>query len=159
MKPSRIAQISIGVILGLAIVGGAVSGVGYLYLNRFSQNPGRPKFSNDAKPQTKPTKPQPYPAVVIYSDGLILRKERSTDSEVLKVLAYEEPVTVIEASPDQKWQKIKTEGEADTFEGWIAAGNTERVAADKPPETEASPAESEPLPEESEPLPEEAFQE
>ncbi|UJB68318.1 SH3 domain-containing protein [Acaryochloris sp. 'Moss Beach'] len=143
MKPSQIAQIIIGVILGLAIVGGAVGGAGYLYLNRFSQIPQKPKFPNDAKPAV-PAKPKPYPAVVIYPDGLFLRKERSSDADVIKVLEYEEPVTVIEASPDQKWQKIKADLEGEDVEGWVSMGNTERVqedvAAETPPEAEPEPA-------------------
>lgn len=143
MKPSQIAQIIIGVILGLAIVGGAVAGAGYLYLNRFSQIPQKPKFPNDAKPAV-PAKPKPYPAVVIYPDGLFLRKERSSDADVIKVLEYEEPVTVIEASPDQKWQKIKADLEGEDVEGWVSMGNTERVqedvAAETPPEAEPEPA-------------------
>lgn len=151
MKPSQIAQTIIGVILGLAIVGGAVGGAGYLYLNRFSQIPERPKFANDVKPETKPAKPKPYPAVVIYAEGLFLRKEKSSDSEVLKVLEYEEPVTVIEASPDQKWQKIEADLEGQPIEGWVSAGNTERVPNEAPSESEASP--------ESDPPPEAAFPE
>lgn len=149
MKPSQIAQIVIGVILGLAIIGGAVVGAGYLYLNRFSQIPERPKFANDAEPETKPAKSKPYPAVVIYPDGLFLRKERASDSEVIKVLEYEEPVTVIEASPDQKWQKIKADLEGESVEGWVSMGNTERVSGDvaseaeSPPETQPEPAFSE----------------
>ena len=143
MKPSQIAQIVIGVILGLAIVGGAVVGAGYLYLNRFSQIPVKPKFPNDAKPTT-PAKPKPYPAVVIYPDGLFLRKERSSDADVIKVLEYEEPVTVLEASPDQKWQKIKADLEGEDVEGWVSMGNTERiqgdVASEAPPEAEPEPA-------------------
>lgn len=138
MKLSQIAQIIIGVILGLAIIGGAVAGAGYLYLNRFSQIPERPKFGNDdAKPETQPTQPKPYPAVVIYPDGLLLRKEKASDSEVIKVLEYEEPVTVLEASPDQKWQKIKADLEGESVEGWVSMGNTERVAGEVAAETEA----------------------
>lgn len=152
MKPSQIAQIFIGVILGLAVVGGAVGGLGYLYLNRFSQIPERPKFSNDAKAETRPAQPQPYPAVVIYADGLFLRKERATDSEVLKILEYEEPVTVLEVSPDQKWQKIQADLEGESIEGWASSGNTERVPAAASPESESS-SESEAAPN-SEPLPE-----
>ncbi len=152
MKPSQLAQLLIGVILGLMIVGGAVGGAGYLYLNRFSQIPVRPKFANDDKAKKSPAKPQPYQAVVIYADGLFLRKERSTESEVLKVLEYEEPVMVMELSPDQKWQKIKTDTETDAVEGWVSAGNTERIS-------EAESADPEPLPEESEPLSEEDIQE
>jgi|GEM_PF-3577084 len=146
MKPSQIAQIFIGVILGLVVVGGAVAGAGYLYLNRFSQIPERPKFPNDAKAETKPASPQPYPAVVIYSDGLFLRKERATDSEVLKVLEYEEAVTVLESSPDQKWQKLQADLEGESIEGWASSGNTERVPAEATPESESSP-ESEAAPE------------
>jgi hypothetical protein len=148
MKPSQLAQLVIGVSLGLAIVGGAVGGAGYLYLNRFSQIPERPKFANDNQPELKPAKPQPYSAVVTYADGLLLRKERSPSSEVLKVLEYEEPVTVIEVSVDQKWQKLKTgtEGETNRLEGWVTAGNTQRVASESessetPPPEEAAPAE------------------
>lgn len=152
MKPSQLAQLLIGIILGLMIVGGAIGGAGYFYLNRFSQIPVRPKFVNDDKAEKTPAKPQPYKAVVIYGEGLFLRKERSTDSEVLKVLEYEEPVMVMEVSPDQKWQKIKTdtEVEAEQVEGWVSAGNTERIA-------EQESSDPEPLPEESEPIPEEAF--
>ncbi|NJM66844.1 MAG: SH3 domain-containing protein [Acaryochloris sp. RU_4_1] len=156
MKPSQLAQLVIGVSLGLAIVGSVVGGAGYLYLNRFSQIPERPKFANDNKPESKPTKPQPYPAVVTYADGLLLRKEQSPSSKVLKVLEYEEPVTVIEVSVDQKWQKIKTgaEGETNRIEGWVTAGNTQRVAAE--PEPSQTPSAEEPAPAEEDAPAEEA---
>ncbi|WP_299492368.1 SH3 domain-containing protein [Acaryochloris sp. IP29b_bin.137] len=143
MKPSQIAQIILGVILGLAIVGGTVVGAGYLYLSRFSQIPEKPKFANDAQPETKPAKPKPYPAVVIYPDGLFLRKDKTSDADVIKVLEYEEPVTVIEVSPDQKWQKIEADLEGEAVEGWVSMGNTERVPGEAAPEEDEAPLEPE----------------
>lgn len=146
MKPSQILQIIIGVVLGLAIVGGAVAGAGYFYLNRFSQIPEKPKFANDAKSDAQPTKPKPYPAVVIYPDGLFLRKAKATDAEVIKVLEYEEPVTVIETSPDQKWQKLKADLEGEAVEGWVSMGNTERVPGEAAPEEGETLVEAPPEP-------------
>ncbi len=146
MKPSQIVQIAIGVILGLAVVGGVVVGAGYLYLGRFSAVPAKPKFANDTQSTPTPSKPKPYPAVVIYPDGLFLRKDKSSEAEVIKVLEYEEPVTVIDLSPDQKWQKLEADLEGESVEGWVSMGNTERVpdedAAAEAPESEpqAEPA-------------------
>jgi len=157
MKPSQIIQIFIGVILGLTIIGGVVVGAGYVYLNRFSQIPEKPKFTSDANPKSQSTQPKPYPAVVIYPDGLFLRKEQSTDAEVIKVLEAEETVTVLAVSSDQKWQKLKADLEGESVEGWVSMGNTERVASN-PPAPAASESESEASPE-SEVPPEPAFSE
>ncbi|NJK41335.1 MAG: SH3 domain-containing protein [Acaryochloridaceae cyanobacterium SU_2_1] len=132
MKPSQIIQLLVGIFLGLAVVGTLVGGASFLYLNRFSRIPEKPKFENDPQTspsaQAKPVKPDPYAAVVIYADGLILRKQPAATAETLKVLTYEEPVMVLEISADQKWQKLKTETEQ-PLEGWVAAGNTERLPA------------------------------
>ena len=54
-----------------------------------------------------------------------LRAEPSLEAERTGSLDYNQEVVVLQQSKDEKWQKVRLEdGET---EGWVKAGNTERL--------------------------------
>jgi hypothetical protein len=128
MKWSKVAQYFFGILLGLLAFVGLVGGLSYLYLSGLSQTPPKPKFASEPTP-VPPPKPKPYPAVVIYDSGLLLREKPEASAKSIRTLSYEELVTVLETSKDQKWQKlqVKAEDGSEDLEGWVAMGNTERT--------------------------------
>lgn len=146
MTLSKIAQLLLGVTLGVLIVAGGAVGAVFLFMGQLTP-PTKPKFANStpkvekASQPTQPS-PQPYAAMVIYYDGLIVRAEPTSDSTTLGVLDFEQRVEVLEASADKKWQKVRVDPgddfgddipaevageEADPLEGWVSAGNLKRT--------------------------------
>lgn len=113
--------------------------------------PSRPTFSEE-KPQPSPVakkgtktnstvatnqpatpfnaspKPLPagaYKARIIWPDGLILRDAAGADAARIGGVAFNQEVVVLQESADQRWQKVSiADGE---LEGWIKAGNADRV--------------------------------
>ncbi len=134
MNLSKLAQLIIGVFLGLAFVAGGITLAGYFYFSQFSATPERPKFPNDDKAAVTP-KIAAFDAQVSYQKGLFLRAAPSTDAKSLTVLDYRQPLKVLDISSDKKWQKVEVEIEKDdqpkTFTGWIAMGNVEKVESDE----------------------------
>ncbi len=131
-KRVTIPQFLIGIIFGLLIVLVTVGGVGYLYFLRLSQKPDKPDFPAASKveeeePSDADIGPSDdsYVAIVVYPDGLILREDPDSNSEVVTTLNFEETVRILEVSPDEKWEKVflETTGQ----DGWVARGNTKRV--------------------------------
>lgn len=86
-----------------------------------------PTLSPDTAESTKPLPPGAYPARVSWSQGLILRAEAKQDAERLGGVGFNEKIVVLEESPDKVWQKIRLEGS--DKEGWVKAGNTQKVDA------------------------------
>lgn len=152
MRWSGLAKVLLGVILAIAILlGGGVATALYFML-KGSSSPPKPIFANDkpslkgqrsptsntAKRTSQPTTanstntslplplaPGTYKARVIWSDGLSLRSEPNLDAERVGGAAYNEQVIVLGESADKNWQRVRLEnGEP---EGWIKAGNTQRV--------------------------------
>ena len=73
----------------------------------------------------KPLPPGTYKARVNWSQGLSLRGEPNTQAERVGGLEYNQQVIVLEESADKNWQKVRlADGE---LEGWIKAGNIERI--------------------------------
>ncbi|BAY61578.1 hypothetical protein NIES22_16450 [Calothrix brevissima NIES-22] len=92
-----------------------------------------PSASPSPTPTESPTaeaSPQPLPAgayrgKVTWSQGLSLRSEPKQDAERVGGVGFNQKVVILEESPDKLWQKIRQE---DTNqEGWVKAGNTQRV--------------------------------
>lgn len=152
MRWSGLAKVLLGVILAIAILlGGGVATALYFML-KGSSSPPKPIFANDrpsVKAQGSPTSnkakstsqltssnstntpspksvaPGTYKARVTWSDGLSLRSEPDLDAERVGGAGYNEQVVVLGESTDKNWQRIRLEnGEQ---EGWIKAGNTQRV--------------------------------
>jgi len=97
--------------------------------------PSKPEAKGEASPKPSPTpkasespKPLPpgaYQARVTWKQGLILRAEAKQDAERLGGVGYNSRVIVVQQSEDNVWQKIRLEdGEQ---EGWVKAGNTQKV--------------------------------
>jgi hypothetical protein len=151
MSLSGIAKFFIGFLLGIAILLGSSAAAIYYFWTQLSVVPSRPTFSEE-KPQPSPVakkgaktnstvatnqpatpfnaspKPLPagaYKARIIWPDGLILRDAAGADAARIGGVAFNQEVVVLQESADQRWQKVSiADGE---LEGWIKAGNADRV--------------------------------
>jgi hypothetical protein len=68
-----------------------------------------------------------YKARVNWSSGLSLRAEAGADAERIGGVAYNTNLIVLEESADKRWQKVRIPGS--NREGWIKAGNIDKVEA------------------------------
>lgn len=152
---ANIVKFLLGFMLAVALlIGGSVATALY-YMNRVSAPPPKPTFANDkpmlkaqhlpsyakakSKPLSaaqasttpsaarspKPLEPGTYRARVVWLQGLSLRSGPDPSAEHIGSLGYNQRIVVLKESADKNWQKIRTEGSEQ--EGWIKAGNTERV--------------------------------
>ncbi|MEO0375748.1 MAG: SH3 domain-containing protein [Cyanobacteria bacterium P01_A01_bin.17] len=130
MNWSKLAQLILGVFLGLAFIAGGLTIAGYFYFSQFSKAPPKPTFPNDDKAAVTP-KIAAYEATVSYQNGLFLRPAPSTEAKAITVLDYRQPVRVVDISSDKKWQKVELELEKEdktqSLVGWIGVDNIERV--------------------------------
>lgn len=145
MKWSKITKFLLGSTLGLVIVVAAVLGAGYLLIRQFYTPPPKPIFANDPESVKNPgteavasnAQPAPSPAVsaspspsdgyaarVTYPEGLILRDNANADAAQIGGIDYNQEVVVLEETEDKEWQRVRL---ASGEEGWIRAGNVERV--------------------------------
>lgn len=146
---SSIIQFIIGFFLGIAILAGGTTAFAYVFFTKMTNNPPKPTFSEEktakatntpenstatsSQPQEKAAAtqepenlpPGAYKARVSWADGLSLRSEASREAERIGGIAYNAEIVVLEESEDKQWQKVRLlEG---TQEGWIKAGNIEKV--------------------------------
>ncbi len=151
---SGLVKLFLGFIIAIALLISGSVALALIFINRSSTPPPKPIFANDTsavkkkanippKPKTPPvaskptsskssSKPSPsplasgsYTARVTWNEGLSLRVEPSLESERIGSLDYNQKIVVLAQSQDQKWQRVRLEdGE---LEGWVKAGNTERV--------------------------------
>jgi len=150
---SGLVKLVLGVILAITLLISGSVALALIFINRSSSPPPKPIFANDSsavkkaanitKPKTPaPTanKPSPasstpsplasgsYPARVTWEQGLTIRAEPNLESERIGSLDYNQKIVVLEQSQDEKWQHVRL---ADSdLEGWVKAGNTERVQAE-----------------------------
>jgi Bacterial SH3 domain len=137
-----LSKFLLGFTLAIAIL--FVAGVGFTnyVIMRLSDLPARPTFPNDAPDKAAPApkdaaKPAAkeaaapaaaptdgYAAKVTQPIGLLVREEPSAEANQVDGVAFEEEVTVLEASSDGGWQKIRL---ANGNEGWVKGGNTEKL--------------------------------
>lgn len=146
MSWSNITKFLLGTVLGVALLVGSGAVVAYFLLAKLAEPPPKPYFANDkpaatvsspeAKPPTSatapdstatnaPLEPGAYEARVVYSGGLSLRDSPSLDATRIGGVAYDQQIVILEESPDKQWQRVRLES-GDT-EGWIKAGNIERL--------------------------------
>ncbi|MBR8831208.1 MAG: hypothetical protein N5P05_002974 [Chroococcopsis gigantea SAG 12.99] len=146
-------QFIIGFILGIVILAGGATALGYVFLSRLNNNPGKPIFSEEKpaakrvkeakvspfksptvvtatpapaeSPKDEPLAPGTYRARVTWSSGLSLRADASTESERIGGVGYNQEVIVIGTSNDGSWQKIRLAGGSQS--GWVRAGNLEKL--------------------------------
>ncbi len=124
--------------MGLLMVIGILGALGYVFFINLSQTPPKPNYpavskSNKAGSEDLTNVPDvevnasdsSYVALVVYPDGLMLRKDPDSSSKVVATLKFDETVRVLEISSDEQWEKLflETTGE----EGWASRGNTKRV--------------------------------
>ncbi|MEM9136528.1 MAG: SH3 domain-containing protein [Cyanobacteria bacterium P01_F01_bin.42] len=136
-KKISFPQLAIGMILGFLIVIGVIVGVSYFYFLQLSKTPPKPEYPEIADSESNvtslasvsddpaSTQDSSYVALVVFEDGLIMRREPSRDSEVVLTLNFEETVRILGRSPDEKWEKVLLETTGDR--GWVSRGNTKRV--------------------------------
>jgi Bacterial SH3 domain len=84
-----------------------------------------PTETPKAEESPKPLPPGAYQGKVTWAQGLSLRAEPKQDAERVGGIAFNQKVVILEESDDKLWQKIRQE---DTNqEGWVKAGNTEKL--------------------------------
>ena len=149
---SGLVKLVLGFIIAIALLISGSVALALIFINRASSPPPKPIFANDSSAVKKAaniTKPKPstpvanktpaakskpspppsasgsYAARVTWNQGLSLRAEPSLEAERTGSLDYNQEVVVLQQSKDEKWQKVRLEdGET---EGWVKAGNTERL--------------------------------
>ncbi|HEY9741885.1 MAG TPA: SH3 domain-containing protein [Coleofasciculaceae cyanobacterium] len=152
MSLAGIAKFIVGFIIGIVLLMGSTVAVAFYFWTKLSVVPPKPIFAEErAKPSqaakkstsptasnsqslTKPTaaespdKPLPpgaYKARVTWSEGLILRDAPGADANRSGGVTFNQEVYVLKESDDQRWQQVRlVQG---TQEGWIKAGNIERI--------------------------------
>jgi hypothetical protein len=98
-----------------------------------------PKPTAKATPSAKSLPPGAYHARITWKQGLILRGEPNLDAERIGGVGFNSKVIVLEESQDQVWQKIRLEAdeqEGGKQEGWVKAGNTQKVDESDSPQKE-----------------------
>lgn len=151
MRWSSLVKFLLGVILAIAILAGGGVVTAMYFMFKVSTPPPKPMFANDksTKPQSpaktakststtataksnssnnsssQPLEAGAYKARVTWAEGLSLRSEPNLDAERVGSTAYNQTIVVLGESADKNWQRVRLEnGEQ---EGWIKAGNTEKV--------------------------------
>ena len=80
-------------------------------------------------PSPKPLEPGAYRARVTWRNGLIMRDSPGTDSQRIGGIGYNQQIVVVTESEDKRWIKIRVE--ENNEEGWVKAGNVERVESEQ----------------------------
>ncbi|MBN3959304.1 SH3 domain-containing protein [Nostoc sp. NMS8] len=84
-----------------------------------------PTESPKATPSPKPLPAGAYRGRVNWAEGLSLRSQPNQEAEKIGGVAFNQKIIILEESDDKSWQKIRLEGSEQ--EGWVKAGNTEKV--------------------------------
>ncbi len=63
------------------------------------------------------------PGKISWPDGVILRDGPNADAGRVGGIEYNQPVVVLETSPDGQWQRVRVAGSDQ--EGWVKAGNVQ----------------------------------
>lgn len=154
MSFSGLAKFLIGFIVGVALLTGSGVAAAYYFFTKLAAPPPKPIFAEEqpkASPVAKKTNspsasnsqpnnrstpsespslqkelpPGAYKARVTWSEGLSLRDAPGAEANRIGGVAFNQEVFILKESNDQRWQQVRlAEG---TQEGWIKAGNIERV--------------------------------
>ncbi|MEH2141853.1 SH3 domain-containing protein [Nostoc sp.] len=84
-----------------------------------------PTESSKATPSPKPLPSGAYRGRVSWAEGLSLRSQPNQEAEKIGGVGFNQKIIVLSESEDKSWQKIRLEGSEQ--EGWVKAGNTEKV--------------------------------
>jgi hypothetical protein len=150
MSLSGLSKLVLGIFLAAGILFGAGVTLTRYLLGRLATPPPRPVFANEPastpassetevaaspaepaaeaepSPESSPV-PSPtdgYTARVTQPIGLILRDQPSREAGRIGGIEFNQQLTVLEDSPDGAWQRVRL---ANGAEGWVRAGNTERL--------------------------------
>ncbi|QKQ75472.1 SH3 domain-containing protein [Nostoc sp. TCL240-02] len=93
-----------------------------------------PTESPKATPSAKPLPSGAYRGRVSWAEGLSLRSQPNQEAEKIGGVAFNQKIIILEQSDDKAWQKIRLEGSEQ--EGWVKAGNTEKVDEQQPEKPE-----------------------
>ncbi|ODG96336.1 peptide-binding protein [Nostoc sp. KVJ20] len=151
---SGLTKFILGFFLAIAVLIGGGAAIALYFMNRTGIPPAKPVYSNDSpsvkaqapkatqaqlspsststpteSPKATPTaKPLPsgaYRGRVTWADGLSLRSQPNQEAERIGGVTFNQKIIVLEESGDKGWQKIRLEDSEQ--EGWVKAGNTEKV--------------------------------
>ncbi|OKH18999.1 peptide-binding protein [Hydrococcus rivularis NIES-593] len=151
---ANIFQFLIGFFLGILVLAGGTTAAAYVFFTKMSANPPKPIFAEEKQENTAATQPQQptvaessspdssdrqvqedqqdelpagaYKARVTWSEGLSLRSEPSREAKRVGGVDYNAELIVLQDSIDKQWQKVRLlDG---TQEGWVKAGNVEKIA-------------------------------
>ncbi|MEH2462819.1 SH3 domain-containing protein [Nostoc sp.] len=81
--------------------------------------------SPKATPSPKPLPSGAYRGRVSWAEGLSLRSQPNQEAEKIGGVGFNQKIIILSESEDKSWQKIRLEGSEK--EGWVKAGNTEKV--------------------------------
>ncbi|MEH2139568.1 SH3 domain-containing protein [Nostoc sp.] len=84
-----------------------------------------PTESPKATPSPKPLPSGAYRGRVSWAEGLSLRSQPNQEAEKIGGVTFNQKIIILSESEDKAWQKIRLEGSEQ--EGWVKAGNTEKV--------------------------------
>ncbi|MFW9258810.1 SH3 domain-containing protein [Nostoc sp. CALU 546] len=151
---SGLTKFILGFFLAIAVLIGGGAAIALYFMNRTGIPPAKPVYSNDSpsvkaqapkatqaqlspsststpteSPKATPTaKPLPsgaYRGRVTWAEGLSLRSQPNQEAERIGGVTFNQKIIVLEESGDKGWQKIRLEDSEQ--EGWVKAGNTEKV--------------------------------
>ncbi|PSB03997.1 SH3 domain-containing protein [Merismopedia glauca] len=132
-------KLVIGILVGLTLLVGIGSGIGYYFINRLTNSPPKPRFSEEQKTATKKVAtvnssqqlpPGAYRGRVVPRKGLSLRAEPNQSAEKLAVASYNQEVIVLKSGEDRDWVRIRVK--ETKKEGWVRASNIEKLDVPKP---------------------------
>ena len=81
--------------------------------------------SPKATPSPKPLPSGAYQGRVTWAEGLSLRSQPNQQAEKIGGVGFNQKIIILEENQDKSWQKIRLEGSEQ--EGWVKAGNTEKI--------------------------------
>ncbi len=96
-----------------------------------------PKTNSPSPTPTPSESPQGDLAKVVWPEGLLLRDSPSYESGKSGGVDFNGQVYILETSPDQVWQKVQVRGKS--LQGWVKAGNLEKIDANTPEVTAPAP--------------------
>lgn len=85
-----------------------------------------PTESPKTTPSPKPLPSGAYRGRVSWAEGLSLRSQPNQEAERIGGVGFNQKIIILEESEDKSWQKIRLQDSEQ--EGWVKAGNTEKVA-------------------------------
>ncbi len=154
MSLSGFFKFIVGFFIGIFLLAASGAVAAYYFWTRLSITPSKPIFAEEqpkkltnvkkttvlkasnpkssntlaptpSKPPEKELPPGAFKARVTWKEGLSLRDAPSLESNRIGGVGFNQQIYVLKESDDGKWQQVRLVEGAE--EGWIKAGNTEKV--------------------------------